>query len=65
MIRKIIPNVDWCVRNAISISDDKNFGQCILHSINLPCQTSIQVSNNKIYYFEISKFFFFLFRVNL
>lgn len=46
VIHKIIPNVDWCVRNAISASDDDNFGRCIQHSVNLPCQTSIQVSNN-------------------
>jgi len=45
VIRKMIPNVDWCVRNAFSTSDDDNFGRCVLHSINLPCQTSIQVSS--------------------
>lgn len=42
VIRKMIPNVDWCVRNAFSSSDDDNFGRCVLHSVNLPCQTSIQ-----------------------
>jgi len=44
VIRKMIPNVDWCVRNAFSTSDDDNFGRCVLHSVDLPCQTSIQVS---------------------
>lgn len=48
VIRKMIPNVDWCVRNAFSTSDDDNFGRCVLHSVDLPCQTSIQVSNIKI-----------------
>lgn len=45
----MIPNVKWCVRNAFSSSDDDNFGRCVLHSINLPCQTSIQVSDNQVY----------------
>jgi len=53
VIRKMIPNVDWCVRNAFSTSDDDNFGRCVLHSVNLPCQTSIQVTNIKIIYFKI------------
>lgn len=46
----MIPNIDWCVRNAFSTSDDDNFGRCVLHSVNLPCQTSIQVSINKTFY---------------
>jgi len=51
----MIPNVDWCVRNAFSTSDDDNFGRCVLHSVNLPCQTSIQVRkiHIKILYFKI------------
>ncbi|XP_050537031.1 chondroitin sulfate synthase 2 [Daktulosphaira vitifoliae] len=42
VIHKLIPNVDWCVKNAYSNSDDDNFGRCVLHTLNLPCQTSIQ-----------------------
>lgn len=45
VIRKMITNVDWCVRNAFSNSDNDNFGRCVQHSIKLPCQTSIQVKN--------------------
>lgn len=56
VIRKMIPNVDWCVRNAFSTSDDDNFGRCVLHSVNLPCQTSIQVSNILILKFFITKY---------
>lgn len=48
----MIPNVDWCVRNAFSNSDDDNFGRCVLHSVSVPCQTSIQVSNI-VYYLKI------------
>lgn len=66
VIRKMIPNVDWCVRNAFSTSDDDNFGRCVLHSVNLPCQTSIQVSNIKILNFKINSLnFICLFRGNL
>lgn len=58
VIRKIIPNVDWCVRNAYSASDDDNFGRCVLRSVDLPCQTSIQVCKNKSYFFIINIFKF-------
>jgi len=64
VIRKMIPNVDWCVRNAFSTSDDDNFGRCVLHSINLPCQTSIQVSSVKILLSKIHSLIY-LFRGNL
>lgn len=64
VIRKMIPNVDWCVRNAFSTSDDDNFGRCVLHSINLPCQTSIQVSSIKILLSKIHSLIY-LFRGNL
>lgn len=43
----MLPNIDWCVRNAFSTSDDDNFGRCVLHSVDLPCQTSIQVTKKK------------------
>lgn len=55
----MIPNVDWCVRNAFSISDDDNFGRCILHSVNVPCQTSIQVCNNKKWLFQNGYLYYF------
>lgn len=64
VVRKIIPNVDWCVRNAYSASDDDNFGRCVLRSIDLPCQTSIQVCKNKNYFF-ILNIFIYLSRVDL
>ncbi|RLU24985.1 hypothetical protein DMN91_003077 [Ooceraea biroi] len=38
-------NLDWCVRNAYSDSDDVNFGRCILHSTSMPCTNRIQGQN--------------------
>lgn len=56
----MIPNIDWCVRNAFSTSDDDNFGRCVLHSVNLPCQTSIQVSYYEFHYSKNKLFNYYL-----
>ncbi|XP_046421702.1 chondroitin sulfate synthase 2 [Neodiprion fabricii] len=42
VIRKMKNNLDWCVRNTYSDSDDVNFGRCIVHSSSLPCSDAIQ-----------------------
>lgn len=42
VLQKMLKNIDWCVKNAFSSSDDDNFGRCALHSINNPCQQFVQ-----------------------
>ncbi|XP_046743414.1 chondroitin sulfate synthase 2 [Diprion similis] len=42
VVRKMKNNLDWCVRNTYSDSDDVNFGRCIVHSSSLPCTNTIQ-----------------------
>lgn len=39
----MVKNIDWCVKNVFSSSDDDNFGRCVLHSSNLSCQQLVQV----------------------
>lgn len=38
-------NLDWCVKNAYSDSDDVNFGRCVLHSTSMPCVNHVQRRN--------------------
>ncbi|XP_048514629.1 chondroitin sulfate glucuronyltransferase isoform X2 [Athalia rosae] len=42
VVQKMKRNLDWCVRNTYSESDDVNFGRCIVHSTSLPCSNMIQ-----------------------
>ena len=38
--KELKTNLDWCVKNIYSDSDDVNFGRCILHAIPVPCSNS-------------------------
>lgn len=42
VIQEIKNNLDWCVKNAYSDSDDVNVGRCILHSTSMPCTDRVQ-----------------------
>lgn len=42
VIQELKNNLDWCVKNAYSDSDDVNFGRCIVHSTSTPCSDRIQ-----------------------
>ena len=42
VIQELKSNLDWCVKNAYSDSDDINFGRCIIHSMSTPCSNQIQ-----------------------
>lgn len=42
VIQELKNNLDWCVKNAYSDSDDVNFGRCIMHSMSTPCSNQIQ-----------------------
>ncbi|XP_076670658.1 chondroitin polymerizing factor [Andrena cerasifolii] len=42
IIQELKNNLDWCVRNAYSDSDDVNLGRCIVHSSSTPCSNRIQ-----------------------
>jgi len=45
VIQELKNNLDWCVKNAYSDSDDVNLGRCILHSTSMPCTNRIQGRN--------------------
>ncbi|XP_072746635.1 chondroitin sulfate synthase 2 [Anoplolepis gracilipes] len=45
VIQEIKNNLDWCVKNAYSDSDDINVGRCILHSTSMPCSNRVQGQN--------------------
>ncbi|KAL6268446.1 hypothetical protein P5V15_001581 [Pogonomyrmex californicus] len=45
IIQEMKNNLDWCVKNAYSDSDDINFGRCIFHSTSMPCTNHIQGRN--------------------
>ncbi|OAD54778.1 Chondroitin sulfate synthase 2 [Eufriesea mexicana] len=42
VIQELKNNLDWCVKNSYSESDDINFGRCIMHSTSIPCSNHIQ-----------------------
>ena len=42
IIQELKNNLDWCVRNAYSDSDDVNLGRCIVHSSSTPCTNRVQ-----------------------
>lgn len=48
VIQRMVTNIDWCVKNVFSSSDDDNFGRCVLHSSNIPCQDMVQVQSTII-----------------
>ena len=37
MLRKILPNIEWCIKNAYSSDPTENIGRCLLHSANAKC----------------------------
>lgn len=45
IIQEVKNNLDWCVKNAYSDSDDVNFGRCIVHSASTRCVNHIQGQN--------------------
>lgn len=42
IIQELKNNLDWCVRNAYSDSDDVNLGRCIVHSSSIACSDRVQ-----------------------
>ncbi|XP_015597570.1 chondroitin sulfate synthase 2 [Cephus cinctus] len=42
IIREMKTNLDWCVKNTYSDSDDINFGRCIVHSLPVLCTSTSQ-----------------------
>lgn len=57
VIQELKNNLDWCVKNAYSDSDDINFGRCIVHSISTPCSNHIQ--GQKFLYTKLKSTFLF------
>lgn len=51
VLKKVIQNLDWCVKNAFSDSDDANVGRCIIHSSGLSCADGSQGLKLHSYYF--------------
>ncbi|KAK0089693.1 hypothetical protein PV325_006116 [Microctonus aethiopoides] len=41
MVRKLKTNLDWCVKNTYSVSDDINFGRCVNHATKLTCSMRV------------------------
>lgn len=50
LIQRMVRNIDWCVKNVFSSSDDDNFGRCALHSSNIPCQEMVQGNKFESYH---------------
>lgn len=46
LMAKIQPKMEWCTRNAFSLDATENIGRCVLHSANLKCSQSANVSKN-------------------
>ncbi|XP_076291816.1 chondroitin polymerizing factor [Lasioglossum baleicum] len=42
VVQELKNNLDWCVKNAYSDSDDVNFGRCIVHSSSTVCSDRTQ-----------------------
>ncbi|XP_043264218.1 chondroitin sulfate synthase 2 isoform X2 [Colletes gigas] len=42
VVQEVKNNLDWCVKNAYSDSDDVNFGRCIVHSASMRCSNRVQ-----------------------
>lgn len=42
IVKEVKSNLDWCVKNTFSDSDDVNFGRCILRAIPVPCSNFAQ-----------------------
>ncbi|CAL7941243.1 unnamed protein product [Xylocopa violacea] len=57
IIQELKNNLDWCVKNAYSDSDDINFGRCIVHSSSTPCSNYIQ--GQKFLYTKLRSTFLF------
>ncbi|CAK9828439.1 Chondroitin sulfate synthase 2 [Anthophora retusa] len=57
IIQELKNNLDWCVKNAYSDSDDINFGRCIVHSTSTPCSDHIQ--GQKFLYTKLKETFSF------
>ncbi|XP_017878502.1 chondroitin sulfate synthase 2 [Ceratina calcarata] len=57
VIQELKNNLDWCVKNAYSDSDDINFGRCIVHSTSTSCSDRIQ--GQKFLYTKLQPTFLF------
>ncbi|CAL1267451.1 unnamed protein product [Larinioides sclopetarius] len=44
VLSKVIKDLDWCIQHTFSDSSSDNFGRCILHGTDQPCQSFIQQS---------------------
>ncbi|GIY99687.1 chondroitin sulfate synthase 2 [Caerostris extrusa] len=45
VLSKVVKDLDWCIQHTFSQSNSDNFGRCILHGTDQPCQNSIQSLN--------------------
>lgn len=43
MLQLVAGRLSWCTRNTYSDSDTDNLGRCILHAMDQPCVSSLQV----------------------
>lgn len=41
VLKSIANNIDWCIKNIDSDSNDINIGRCILHSANVKCTSDV------------------------
>lgn len=57
VIQELKSNLDWCVKNAYSDSDDINFGRCIVHSASIHCSPRVQ--GQKFLFTRLKPTFFF------
>ncbi|XP_022905297.1 chondroitin sulfate glucuronyltransferase [Onthophagus taurus] len=54
VVKAMIENLDWCIKNVISADDSENLGRCVYYSTKLTCQISIQ--DQKIQSFKLNHF---------
>ncbi|XP_034950059.1 chondroitin sulfate synthase 2 [Chelonus insularis] len=45
ILQKLKKNLDWCVNNIYSESDDINLGRCITHTTKMSCQNQVEGKN--------------------
>ena len=43
VLRMVAGQLTWCTLNTYSDSDTDNLGRCILHAVDQPCVSSLQV----------------------
>ncbi|XP_055937723.1 chondroitin sulfate synthase 2-like [Argiope bruennichi] len=54
VLSKVIKDLDWCIQHTFSESNSDNFGRCILHGTDQPCQSFIQGLNYESH--QVSKY---------